>query len=127
MAKIFEGFDESGFEDWLKTRPAVIQELGAKIRPNRLYRMTESGRRCYIISYSANGTVTVVVDGNFNRVAFSRQVFGVNPDTLVECDLPAEGEDVGDTAAEAGYTDDDIKNILIPKIRERLRANDGND
>ncbi len=47
------------------------------------------------MSYSENGTVTVAVSGEFNAVTFERQVFGVNPDDLDECDLPAKDEVTG--------------------------------
>ena len=55
--------------------------------------------------------------------SLGRQVFGIPVDELVECDLPGPGEDLGDTAAEAGYDEDDIKNILIPKMKEDHRLN----
>lgn len=115
MAKISETFDEAGFTAWLNTRPESVKRVAEKVQPNRLYRM--GVHRCYLFSYSEDGTVSVVVDGQFNRVLFSRKVFGVNPDDLVECDLPSPGEDLGDTAAEAGYTEQDVREILIPKLR----------
>lgn len=116
-------FDQETFDAWLKTRPAVIQDLGRRFPPNRLYRMTDGRLRCYPFSYCEDGTLTVVVDGQFNRVLFSRRVFGVRPDSLVECELPAAGEDLGDTAAEAGYTEDEVRDILIPEIRRRQEGN----
>jgi hypothetical protein len=120
MAVIDPGFDESGFEAWLQTRPAVIQEMARTVRPNRLYRI-ESGHRAYVYSYCENGTLTMVVDGRFNRVLFGRRVFGIPASEPVECDLPTADELVGDVSAEAGYTDDDVRDILIPMLREEQR------
>lgn len=116
MAVIDPEFDESGFDAWLATAPPVIQESARKVRPNRLYRLA-SGHRAYVYSWNEDGTVTMIVDGRFNRVLFGRQVFGIPADEPVECELPTEGEDVGDTADEAGYSSDDVRNILIPKLR----------
>lgn len=112
--------DEPAWQAWLETRPVIVREMATRIRPDRLYRMTSTGQRCYVYSYSEDGTVTVIVDGQFNRVLFGRQVFGISPNDLVECELPGPDEDLGDTAAEAGYTDDDIRNILIPRLREEF-------
>jgi len=104
------------FRDWLAGRPPLIREMAAGHPPNLLYRMGD-GHRVTIYSYAEDGTVTVNVTGQFNRVLFSRQVFGVKIEDLEECDLPSEGEDLGDTSDEAGYTDDDVRDILIPMLR----------
>lgn len=118
MAKVVEWTPEqrAAWDEWLSDRPQVIKDLAEKYPPYNLYRM--GNHRVTLYSYSEDGTVTVNVTGEYNRVLFSRQVFGVDPSRIVECDLPAHGEDLGDTAQEAGYTDEDIQNILIPKLRE---------
>lgn len=118
MAKWIEGFDHEGYNDWLATLPEDAQVIGRRLKPDVLYRLKNSGHRVTLFSLADDGTVTVDVTGQFNRVLFGRRVFGINPDDLEECDLPAPGEDVGDTAREAGYTEDDIRNILIPKLKE---------
>jgi hypothetical protein len=86
--------------------------------------MKSTGHRCTIGIYGVeeSGVVSLVVDvtGQYNRIIFGRRVFGISPTDLEECDLPAEGEDVGDTAAEAGYTKDDVVNILIPKLKKEM-------
>jgi hypothetical protein len=94
MAKIAE-LDTDGWEEWISTRPPVVQELCRRLPPDRLYRMKPHGQRVTIVSYAENGTVKVNVGGEFNAVTFERQVFGVNPDDLEECDLPAANEPVG--------------------------------
>lgn len=117
---VVQPIDQSAFDQWLETRPECIQKLARRLPPDRLYRMKSSGHRCTLHSYSENDTVTVNVTGQYNRVLFGRQVFGIAADDLEECDLPAPGEDVGDTSMEAGYTDDDVEKILIPQLREQM-------
>lgn len=73
-----------------------------------------------ICAYSEDGTVRVNITGEYNRILFSRQVFGVSPDDLAECDLPGPDEELGDIAAEAGYTNEDLDNILLPQLREEM-------
>jgi hypothetical protein len=79
---------------WLAERPAEIRALIDRYPPNRLYRM-EDGHRVTIEAYSEGGTVTVRVSGQYNFVMFERGVFGIDPATLVECDLPGPGELLG--------------------------------
>lgn len=100
----------------MDARPVVIQALARTYPPNRLYRLTGTGQRVTVVSYAEDGTVTVAVTGRYNRVLFSHTVFGVNPTALTECGLPRPGEDLGDTAAEAGYDTRDIKDVLIPML-----------
>ena len=40
-------------------------------------------------------TLTVIVSGRFNYVAFERRVFGIKPEDLEECDLPRADEPLG--------------------------------
>lgn len=92
--------DEVAFNEWVDTRPPIIQEMCRKWRPDILYRMGENGNRVLIESWSEDGTVTVSVSGEFNAVMFDRNVFGVDPNSLVECDLPEEGEILGSVLSE---------------------------
>jgi hypothetical protein len=92
--------------EWIASRPESIRRMIEALPPDRLYRMA-SGSRCTLYSYNEDGTVQVEVTGQYNRVLFSRRVFGINPDELVECELPSPGEDWGDTMAEAGFTEED--------------------
>jgi hypothetical protein len=109
----------SAWEEWFASRPPVIQDMIRRYPATRLYRMAD-GHRATIYSYAEDGTVTVNVTGEYNRVLFSRQVFGIPIETLVECDLPGPDEDLGDTSQEAGYSEEDVRNILIPQIREDM-------
>lgn len=120
MAIVRPVVDQQAFDKWVAERPAVIQEMIRRLPVNRLYRMKSTGHRCTIYSYNEDETITVNVTGKFNRVMFGRRVFGVSPDDLEECDLPDPSEDVGDTAKEAGYSEEDVRDILIPKMRENM-------
>lgn len=120
MAVIREITDQKAADEWIKSRPHVVQDMIAQCPPNRLYRIS-AGQRVTIYSYSEDRTVTVDVSGEYNRVVFGRRVFGIPIDDLVECDLPGPDEDVGDTAQEAGYDQNDIEEILIPQIRDQMR------
>ena len=95
MAKCKELIDQAGWDAWVASRPPVIQELCALLPPDNLYKMKSTGRRVTIVSYAEDRTVTVAVTGDYNLVALERQVFGINPDDLEECDLPGDDEPLG--------------------------------
>ena len=94
MAKVAE-IDQDLWNKWVEGRPPEVKALCKRRSPDRLYRMKSSGRRVTIYSYSEDGTVTVNVSGKYNALTFERQVFGVDPDDLEECDLPKEDEPLG--------------------------------
>lgn len=94
MAKCKE-MDQTAWNEWVRTRPPVIQEMCALLPPDRLYLLKTSGNRVTLISYSEDRTVTVAVTGEYNVVAFERQVFGIKPEDLEECDLPTDDEPMG--------------------------------
>lgn len=107
MAKICE-LDEKGWAEWVASRPPVVQELCKRLPPDRLYLLKSSGHRVTLISYNEDGTVKVAVTGQFNALTFERQVFGIKPEDLEECDLPKEGEPLGALLTE----EDDIKEFI---------------
>lgn len=94
MAK-FREMDEKLWEEWVETRPPVIQEMCRKYRPGTLYKMKSTGQRVYLLSYAEDKTVTVAVTRDFNFVIYDRNVFGVDINDLEECDLPEESEPLG--------------------------------
>ena len=129
MAKI-EGFDEEGMKEWLLTRPQVIQDMAKLIPPGRLYRLHDGGRRVFPYSYNENGTLTVVVSGEYNLVVFERNVFGIKPEDLEECDLPGPEEEVGvvltDNEDVDAFIEANRKDILAGKFRNPpTEENDG--
>lgn len=93
MAKLFD-LDAEALA-WIDERPEVIKAMAKKTPPNLLYLLRTTGQRVIIWSYAELGTVSVVVSGRFNLIDFERKVFGINPNDLEECDLPAPGEPIG--------------------------------
>lgn len=112
MAKHGE-MDEKMFAEWVATRPDCIKELIAKLPPDRLYLLKSSNHRVTIYSYNEDGTVSVSVSGDYNRVIFERNVFGVKPEDLEECDLPSDDEPVG-----AILTDDNDIDRMVDIMRK---------
>ena len=95
VAKISKLTDPAAWEDWVSIRPPVVADLCRRYPPDRLYLMKPTGQRVTLVSYSENGTVTVDVSAQWNCLMFERQVFGVDPTSLEECDLPPDGEPTG--------------------------------
>lgn len=94
MAKIQE-INEGLWNEWVSTRPESVRNLCRQLPTGRLYRLKTSEHRVTIYSYSEDGTVTVNLSGEYNAVVFERQVFGIKPEDLEECDMPAPGEQLG--------------------------------
>jgi len=98
MANVFDPSPSQveSWNTWVQARPAAVKEVASKIVPWKLYRMTSTGQRVTVVSFDEHkdGHVTcrVQVGGEFNRVAFEREVFGIDPEDLVECDLPDSSE-----------------------------------
>ena len=105
---------------WLATRPEHVAHVLSQFPPWKLYWLPTrpgnrngtggetglDGHRVYVIGCDEapnrpgrdlGVTLRVAVEGQFNKVLFERQVFGIKPSQLSECDLPAPGEAVGAT------------------------------
>lgn len=101
MAFIYEPTPEqlNSWNDWVRNRPACVRAVASRLLPWKLYRIRQSGHRVTMYSFSENPdgrvTCTVTVSGKFNLVAFERDVFGIDPDDLEECDLPRPDEPHG--------------------------------
>jgi hypothetical protein len=100
MAKWYEPTDEArkSYEEWCAERPPEIAELARKFPPWNLYRLGKN--RVYLIGFSESKdgtphTCMVQVSAKFNYCAFERNVFGIKPEELVECDPPGPDEQVG--------------------------------
>jgi hypothetical protein len=117
MAKIANVVNQKGWEEWVSGRPPVVQDLCRKLPPDLLYRMKSTGHRVTVYSYGEDGTVTVLVTGDYNLVTFDREVFGIKPEDLEECDLPPEGEPLGTVLTEPEEVD-----AFVEKARPAVLA-----
>ena len=91
----FAEINQSGLNEWLQGRPDCIIDMVKRYPPNVLYRMKSTGQRVTIIAYAEDGTVRVLVSGDYNAIIFDREVFGVNIEDLEECNLPDSNERLG--------------------------------
>lgn len=87
--------DADLMQNWAAGRPQVIQDLCKRFKPWKLYRIKTTGDRGPLVSLNEAGTITLAVTGAYNLCSMERQVFGIKPDDLEECDLPAPDEVVG--------------------------------
>lgn len=120
MAKVRE-MNQEAWDEWVSSRPKSVQKLCRRLPGDRLYQMKSTGHRVTIYSYAEDGTVTVDVTGKYNALTFERQVFGVKPEDLEECELPAADEPLGATLTEREDVDTFIDAVrpAILKAREQ--------
>ncbi len=109
--------NNEAWEEWILERPECIHDLCRRFPPNILYKLNGSGNRVTVCSYNEAGTLTVDVSGEYNSVTFERQVFGVKPEDLTECDLPADDEILG-----AWFTEDDEILGLIEIMKQQTKT-----
>lgn len=87
------------WDAWVAERPDAVRTVAERVKPWALYRMRSTGQRVTLCSLGEHddGSVTVTVDvsGEFNLIVFGRRVFGISPDDLEECDIPATTEPLG--------------------------------
>jgi len=97
MAQIFKPTKAQVKEwrQWVKELPPVARAVAERFNPWTLYRLKDTGLRATFYSVADDGTLTVIVSGDFNAVMFERRVFGIPADDLEECDLPIPGEPLG--------------------------------
>ncbi len=108
---IIKELDVANWEQWLSERPQSIQQLAKQLPPDRLYRMNSTGHRVELVAYYEDGTLAVNVSGRFNYVTIERNVFGIQPDDLMECDLPPDDEPLG-----VAITDQDEVKKYIDRV-----------
>lgn len=87
MAVIRE-VDYKVFNSWLEDKPKIIKELADKIPPGRLYSLKTTNYRVFPFSYEEDGTLTVIVNAEYNNSSDERRIYSVKPEDLKECDLP---------------------------------------
>lgn len=118
MANIYEPTDEQErtYQEWLGSRPTHVRAVASKFRPWKLYRLGKHRVTVYSFGEKHDGTITLTVNvrAEYNLVVFERSVFGVNPDDLVECDLPGSDEPVGTL-----FSQDEVQENL-PIIRDMM-------
>jgi hypothetical protein len=102
MARWYEPTPDNiaAWNAWVTERPERVRQVAERFTPWTLYRMKSTGQRVVLCSFGESTddtpvTLTVSVTGKFNAVAFERNVFGIPPEDLEECDLPAPGELLG--------------------------------
>lgn len=119
---IVKPMDMALWDEWVASRPPEVQELCKRLPPDRLYRMSPNGERVTVFSYNEDGTVTVEIRAEYNMVVFERNVFGVKPDDLEECDLPSPNE-CGVALLTEDEEIDDFVAFVRPFVVKYPRAN----
>ncbi len=114
---------EAGWNEWVRSRPDNIRAVAERFDPWSLYRLKSPGHRVTIFSFgevedSDAVTLTVAVSSEYNLVAFSRRVFGINPDDLEPCEMPAPNERLGELllAAEVDEHLDELRVAARPDL-----------
>jgi len=99
MARWYEPTENAkrDWAEWVAERPPDVRKVAKQFPPWILYRMGSTGRRVTLRGFDKGDTICarVVVDERFNCILFGREVFGVDPADLQECELPEPGELVG--------------------------------
>lgn len=109
---------EKGFRKWVRSRPKKVRAVAERFDIWTLYRLKDTGDRVTLHAFANDGTVTVIVSGRFNLVMFEREVFGINPNDLEECDLPTADEPVGAALSpkEAADSLDELRVLVRPDL-----------
>ena len=88
--------------------------------------MKSTGQRVTLVSYGEDGTLRVLVSGQYNCIVFDREVFGIAADDLEECDLPGADEMTGTLLTEEAEVDSFL-GARIAEMHERgERHNEAN-
>lgn len=124
MAKISE-LNQEAWGEWVASRPPIVKAVCEKLPPDRLYRMKSTGSRVTLYSYSEDGTVTVDITGQYNAHMMDRQVFGIDPNDLEECDLPGPDEPLGTLLTEDADVEAYIDAVRPAVLAARGLAPDG--
>jgi hypothetical protein len=100
---------------WVKGRPPKVRAMAERFEPWSLYQLKTTNHRVTVASFSEDGTMTVDITAEFNLLDFERQVFGIKPEDLEPCDLPAPDEALG-----ALFSNENIDDH-IDELRVRIR------
>ena len=95
---------KAGWSQWVAERPDNVRKIAERFDPWTLYRLKDTDKRVTLHSFGEQPdggvTLTVNITSEFNLISFDRQVFGIDPDDLEECDLPVDGEPLGEVLNE---------------------------
>lgn len=99
MARFVEPTPEglAGWEDFKKKAPASVRAVAERFNPWTLYLLRPTKQRVFLVAINEGGTLMVGITEHFNVVDVNTKVGGINPDDLVECDLPGPEVKVGRT------------------------------
>lgn len=97
---------------WCASRPPVVRANAERFPPWELLLMKSTGQRVFAVGYNEDGTLSVAITGTYNLVLHERQVFGISPDDLEPCELPAASEPVG-ALLDAQQVDENIEALRV--------------
>lgn len=134
MADVCEVTDEmvAKYERWIQSDD-FSEAAAANARrfpPWKLFRMQDTGQRVTTLAFADDGTIRVLVSGEYNFLVFERQVYGIDPNNLEECDLPLPNERLGvilTTDEELDSYIGDIKSgkskaeVVGPRVRDYIK------
>ena len=110
-----EGWTAKEKKEWngkVKKQPKHVRDIASKLDPWKLYRLKSTGDRVIVLGFNEgeeNGvTVRVEINAKYNLVPFERNVFGIDPNDIEECDLPGPNERLGDL----GFTIKQYKDFM---------------
>ena len=92
---------EASWRKWVAKRPKKIRAIAERLPPWELFRMKSTGQRVVLYSIFEDGTISVLITGKFNLALHDAKVFGIDPDDLEPCDLPAPDEALGAMMSQA--------------------------
>ena len=120
----------AGYQSWLALLPPRVRAVARRFNPWTVYRLKTTGHRVLIYSFSSHDedpvTLTVGVSALFNLVVFERAVFGIKPEDLEECELPAPDEPVGmtfDYAKASPKEREEFVNKMRRAMQDRTKEN----
>jgi DNA primase large subunit len=115
---------EVEWNEWVASRPDRVREVAEKFDPWSLYLLKSSGHRVKLHSFQesvkdGSVTITVLVLGQWNKIAFERNVFGIKPDELEPCELPGPEVEVGTVL----NTAEEVQAFIAYRRKKMLESN----
>jgi hypothetical protein len=105
---------QEGYAKFVRKLPKKVRKVAERFDIWTLYKLKGTGDRVTIAAFANDGTLTVIVSGKFNLLMAERKVFGIEPDELEECDLPAADEPLGAVLTNREFRDNlDAMRVLV--------------